>query len=469
MSAPLAIILAAGLGTRMRSQLAKVLHPVAGRPMIHYPVLAAKAAGCVRIVTVLGHQASEVIAALKGFPCQPVIQRQQLGTAHAVLQARRWFASLRVPVVILNGDLPLLSGATIRRLLETHRSQPATLSLASVRLSEPAGYGRILRSAGGRVAAVVEEADATPAERGVTEVNGGLYVAEGRWLAEALRKIRPDNAKREYYLTDLVKIAVAGGGVVQAVPVEASEELLGVNSRLDLAHAEMRVRERIGERHLTAGVTMRHPAMVFIDDEVIIGQDCLLYPMVQLEGRTTVGAGSTVHAGVRIRNSRLGRGVTVLDGCMIDESEVADGAVIGPFARLRPGARIGTHAKIGNFVEIKRSVIGAGSKVNHLSYVGDTTIGRGTNVGAGTITCNYDGAHKHATVIGDEVFVGSDVQFIAPVRIGREAVIAAGATITRDVPAGALAISRVPQENKPGWAKRRSTGAKKRKSKGKRK
>jgi len=464
-SAPLAIILAAGLGTRMRSQLAKVLHPVAGRPMIHYPVLAAKTAGCARIVTVLGHQAADVNAALKGLPCRTVIQRKQLGTAHAVLQARRWFAALRAPVVILNGDLPLLSEATIRRLLEAHRSQPATLSLASVRLSEPAGYGRILRSAGGRVAAVVEEADATPAERGLTEVNGGLYVAEGRWLADALRKIRPDNAKREYYLTDLVKIAVAGGGVVQAVPVEASEELLGVNSRADLARAETRVRERINARHLAAGVTMRQPAAVFIDDEVAIGQDCLLYPMVQLEGRTTVAAGSTVRAGVRIRNSRLGRGVTVLDGCLIDESEVADGAVIGPFARLRPGARIGAQAKVGNFVEIKQSVIGAGSKVNHLSYVGDATIGRGVNIGAGTITCNYDGVNKHATVIGDGVFVGSDVQFIAPVRIGRGAVIAAGATVTRDVPAGALAISRVAQVNKPGWAKRRSTGAKKRKRK----
>jgi len=464
-SAPLAIILAAGLGTRMRSQLAKVLHPAAGRPMIHYPVLAARAAGCARIVTVLGHQAPEVTAALKGLPCQVVIQRKQLGTAHAVLQARRWFASLRGPVVIVNGDLPLLSEATIRRLLEAHRSQPATLTVASVRLSDPTGYGRLIRSAGGRVAAVVEEIDATPAERGVTEANGGLYVAEGRWLADALRKIRPDNAKREYYLTDLVKIAVAGGGVVQAVPVEASEELLGVNSRADLARAEARLRERINARHLAAGVTMRHPATVFIDDEVTIGQDCLLSPMVQLEGRTSIGSGSTVHAGVRIRNSRLGRGVTILDGCIIDESDVADGAVIGPFARLRPGARIGPQARIGNFVEVKRSRIGADSKVNHLSYVGDATIGRGVNIGAGTITCNYDGVRKHATVIGDEVFVGSDVQFVAPVRIGRGAMIAAGATVTRDVPAGALAISRVAQENKPGWAKTRLTVQKKKKRK----
>jgi bifunctional UDP-N-acetylglucosamine pyrophosphorylase/glucosamine-1-phosphate N-acetyltransferase len=463
MSAPLAIILAAGLGTRMRSQLAKVLHPVAGRPMIHYPVLAAKAAGCARIVTVLGHQAPEVISALKGLPCQAVIQRAQLGTAHAVLQARRWFAALRAPVVILNGDLPLLSDATIRRLLEAHRSQPATLSVASVRLPDPTGYGRLIRSAGGRMAAIVEEADATPAERGLTEVNGGLYVAEGRWLADALRKIHPDNAKREYYLTDLVKIAVAGGGVVQAVPVEASEELLGVNSRLDLARAETRLRERINARHLTAGVTMRHPATVFIDDEVVIGQDSLLYPMVQLEGRTTIGSGSTVHAGVRIRNSRLGKGVIVLDGCIIDESDVADGVVLGPFARLRPGARIGAQAKIGNFVEIKQSVIGAGSKVNHLSYVGDATIGRGVNIGAGMITCNYDGVRKHATVIGDEVFVGSDVQFVAPVRIGRGAVIAAGSTVTRDVPAGALAISRVMQENKLGWAKKRMIASKRKK------
>jgi len=433
--------------------------------MIHYPVLAAKAAGCARIVTVLGHQAGEVGAALKGLPSQAVIQRNPLGTAHAVLQARRWFATLRAPVVILNGDLPLLSGSTIRRMLDAHQSQPSTLSLASVHLADASGYGRIVRSAGGRVAAIVEEADATPAERGLTEVNGGLYVVEGRWLADALRKIRPDNAKREYYLTDLVKIAVAGGGVVQAVPVAESEELLGVNSRADLARAETRLRDRINARHLAAGVTMRHPPTVFIDDEVAIGQDCLLYPMVQLEGRTAIGAGSTVHAGTRIRNSRLGKGVTVLDGCILDESEVADGAVIGPFARLRPGARIGALAKIGNFVEVKQSVIGPGSKVNHLSYLGDATIGRGVNVGAGTITCNYDGLHKHATVIGDGVFVGSDVQFIAPVRIGRGAVIAAGATVTRDVPPGALAISRVTQENKPGWAKKRFTVQRKRKKK----
>jgi bifunctional UDP-N-acetylglucosamine pyrophosphorylase/glucosamine-1-phosphate N-acetyltransferase len=465
MTAPLAIILAAGQGTRMRSQRAKVLHTVAGRPMIHYPVLAAKGAGCARLVVVVGHQAQEVRAALEGLPCQIVTQRKQLGTAHAVLQAARWFANGRAPVVILNGDLPLIAAATIQRLLEAHRHQPATLSLASLWLSDPTGYGRIVRSAGGRVVAVVEEADATAAERGLTEINGGLYVAEGRWLASALRKIRADNAKGEYYLTDLVKIAVAGGGVVQAVAMEPPDELLGVNSRGELARAESLVRARVVARHLAAGVTMRHPETAFIDDEVTIGQDCLLYPMVQLEGRAVVGAGSTLHAGVRVRDSRLGAGVTVLDGCVIDRAEVADGATIGPFARLRPGARIGRGAKIGNFVEVKQSMVGAGSKVNHLTYLGDATIGKEVNVGAGTITCNYDGRDKHRTVIGDGVFVGSDVQFVAPVRVGRDAVIAAGATVTKDVPAGALAISRAPQENKLGWAKKKFASKKKRKKK----
>ena len=465
MAGPMAIVLAAGLGTRMRSQRAKVLHAVAGRPMIHYPVLAAKGAGCAAIMVVVGHQAPEVRAALEGLPCRIVVQRKLLGTAHAVMQVRRRFEGARAPVVILNGDLPLITPATIRRLLEAHRTQPATLSLASVRLADPAGYGRIIRSAGGRVTAIVEETEATPAERGVLEVNGGLYVAEGKWLAGALRKIRPDNAKGEYYLTDLVKIAVGAGGVVQAVEVEPSEELLGVNSRLDLARAEASVRRRIVGRHLASGVTMRHPETTFIDDEVVIGQDVLLYPMVQLEGRTVVGAGSTVHAGARIRDSRLGAGVTVLDHSMIDQGEVADGATIGPFARLRPGARIGPGAKIGNFVEVKQSTIGAGSKANHLSYIGDATIGRDVNVGAGTITCNYDGREKHRTVIGDGVFIGSDVQFVAPVRVGREAIIAAGATITRDVPPGALAISRAAQENKPGWAKKRMAFSKKRKKK----
>ncbi len=463
MAAPIAIILAAGQGTRMRSQRAKVLHAVAGRPMIHYPVLAAKSAGCARIVVVVGHQAQEVQAALEGLPCQSAVQRKQLGTAHAVLQAGRWFESARALVVVLNGDLPLIGPATIQRLLEAHRNQPATLSLASLRLADPTGYGRIVRSAGGRVVAVVEERDATAAERGLTEINGGLYVAEGRWLAGALRKIRADNAKGEYYLTDLVKIAVAGGGVVQAVLTEPPDELLGVNSRGELARAESLVRARIAARHLAAGVTMRHPETAFIDDEAAIGQDCLLYPMVQLEGRTVVGAGSTLHAGVRIRDSRLGAGVTVLDGCVIDRADVADGATIGPFARLRPGARIGREAKIGNFVEVKQSTVGARSKVNHLTYLGDSLIGKEVNVGAGTITCNYDGLRKHRTVIGDGVFVGSDVQFVAPVRVGREAVIAAGATVTRDVPAGALAISRVAQENRPGWAKKRMTVSKRKK------
>ncbi|MEW6325622.1 MAG: bifunctional UDP-N-acetylglucosamine diphosphorylase/glucosamine-1-phosphate N-acetyltransferase GlmU, partial [Nitrospirota bacterium] len=408
------------------------------------------------------HQAPEVKAALQGLPCRMIVQRTQLGTAHAVLQARRWFAGLRSPVVILNGDLPLITAETIRRLMDAHRSQPATLSLASLRLADPTGYGRIVRSAGGRVTAIVEETEATPAERGLSEVNGGLYVAEGRWLAGALRKIRPDNAKREYYLTDLVKIAVGGGGVVQAVEAPP-EELLGVNSRADLARAESLVRRRIVARHLAAGVTMRHPETAFIDDEVVIGQDAVLYPMVQLEGRTVVGAGSILHAGVRVRDSRLGACVTVLDSSVIDQSELADGATVGPFARLRPGARIGPGAKIGNFVEVKRSTIGAGSKANHLTYLGDAVIGRNVNVGAGTITCNYDGREKHRTVIGDGVFVGSDVQFVAPVRVGREAVIAAGATITRDVPAGALAISRTPQANKPGWAKKKFASKKRKK------
>jgi bifunctional UDP-N-acetylglucosamine pyrophosphorylase/glucosamine-1-phosphate N-acetyltransferase len=439
----------------MRSERAKVLHPVAGRPMIHYPVLAAKASACAKIVVVVGHQAGEVKTALRGFPCQVVVQRKQLGTAHAVLQAHRWFEGRRAPVVMLNGDLPLISPATIGRVLEAHRSQPSTVTLMSLRLEHPTGYGRVVRAAGGRVVGIVEEMDATPAERAITEVNAGLYVAEGAWLADALRKIRPDNAKREYYLTDLIKIAVAGGGVVQAVPADAPQELLGVNSRADLAQAEMLLRQRIVARHLAAGVTIRHPAATFIDDEVVIGRDGLLYPMVQLEGHTVVGAGSTLRAGVRIRDSRLGEGVTVLDGSLIEESEVAAGATIGPFARLRPGSRIGPGAKIGNFVEVKNSRVGPGSKVSHLSYVGDAIIGKGVNIGAGTITCNYDGARKHQTVIGDDVFVGSDVQFIAPVRVGRGAMIAAGATVTRDVPPGALAISRVPQDNKLGWVKKK--------------
>lgn len=465
------VVMAAGRGTRMRSRQAKVLHRIAGRPMIRYALELARAVAGHSVAVVVGHQAeqvrhvveSAVASQSSGAPVRIVEQREQLGTGHAVLQTKPVFTesgqSAPGAYVILNGDTPLLRQETVEALLRTHQSSGAAVTMLTARLDDPTGYGRVVRRGGSEATAdvlkIVEHRDATAEERAIQEINVGTYVVEGGFLFAALDKVEPHNAQGEYYLTDIVDLAVRQGYRVAALPLAGADEGLGVNTRLQLAEAERVIRQQIRERWLEAGVTMIDPASTWIDADVRIGADTVLSPLVILEGRTVIGEDTIVGPGVRITNCTIGRCVEILDHCVLCESEVDDDAHIGPFAHLRPGVRVRRKAKVGNFVEMKKADLGEGAKANHLSYLGDATIGKGVNIGAGTITCNYDGARKHQTVIGDQVFIGSDSQLVAPVTIGSGAVIAAGTTVTQDVPGDALVIARVPQATRAGWAAKR--------------
>ncbi|MBA2485244.1 MAG: bifunctional UDP-N-acetylglucosamine diphosphorylase/glucosamine-1-phosphate N-acetyltransferase GlmU [Nitrospira sp.] len=464
------IIMAAGLGKRMKSAVAKVLHPVAGRPMVLYVVDIAVRLAEQGVAVVIGHQGADVRKVVEGVGGLVAVaeQARQLGTGHAVLQARLLFTGdpHRKPsrYVILNGDTPLLTEATVRELLAMHDAQRASVTLLTAVLDDASGYGRVLRrrrdewlqgAADNAVQTIVEDKDASEDERRVREINVGTYVVDGDFLFPALDKLDPRNAQGEYYLTDIVQMAVQQGRTVAALRLCAIDEGLGINSRLQLAEAEGVIRQRIRERWLEAGVTMREPSSTWIDADVTIGRDTVLYPNVALEGRTVIGEGTVVHSGSRITDCTIGDRVEILDHCVLREAQVEDEAHLGPFAHLRPGAIVRRTAKVGNFVEMKKAELGAGSKANHLSYLGDARIGKGVNLGAGTITCNYDGWKKFLTVIGDQVFIGSDVQLVAPVTIGSGAIIAAGTTVTQDVPADALVLSRVPQVTREGWAARR--------------
>lgn len=464
------IIMAAGLGKRMKSALAKVLHPVAGRPMVLYVLDIACGLAEQGVAVVVGHQGADVRKVVEAVGGQVAVaeQTKQLGTGHAVLQARPLFADAahRTPTryLILNGDTPLLTEATVRELLAMHDAQGAAVTLLTAVLDDASGYGRVIRhrrdewlqgAADNRVQSIVEDKDASPSERGVREINVGTYVVDGEFLFPALDKLDPRNAQGEYYLTDIVQMAVQQGRTVSALRLRNLDEGLGINSRVQLAEAEGVIRQRIRERWLEAGVTMRDPASTWIDADVTIGRDTLLYPNVTLEGRTVIGENTVVHSGSRITDCTIGNRVEILDHCILRESQVEEESHLGPFAHLRPGSTMRCKSKVGNFVEMKKAELGAGSKANHLSYLGDARIGKGVNIGAGTITVNYDGVNKHQTVIGDHVAVGSDTQIIAPVTIGHGAYIAAGTTITDDVPADALVISRVPQVTREGWAARR--------------
>jgi bifunctional UDP-N-acetylglucosamine pyrophosphorylase/glucosamine-1-phosphate N-acetyltransferase len=470
------IVMAAGLGKRMKSKFAKVLHPVAGRPMVVHVVELALRLADRGVAVVVGHQGEEVRRALeREWPdaaggtraIQVVTQPQQLGTGHAVLQARSAFPE-QVPnspsrYLILNGDTPLLSEETVRRLLLVHEERKAAVTLLTAVLDDASGYGRVIRisepgrkgATDGPVCKIVEEKDASADERRVREINVGTYVVDGGFLFPALDRLDPRNAQGEYYLTDIVGMAVEQHSTVTAWRLSRVDEGLGINTRAQLAEAERVIRTRIRERWLDEGVTMRDPASTWIDVGVTIGRDTLLYPQVALEGSTTVGEETVIHSGARITDCTIGNRVTVLDHCVLKESLVEDEVAVGPYAHLRPGVILRRKSKVGNFVEMKKTDLGEGAKANHLSYLGDARLGKGVNVGAGTITCNYDGWKKHETVIGDHVFVGSDTQLVAPVTIGKGAVIAAGSTITEDVPADALAITRVVQVNRQGWAARR--------------
>lgn len=461
------VVMAAGLGKRMQSKHAKVLHPVAGKPMVLYSIdLGLRVAGD-RIAVVVGHQAERVSQVIKDamagrnghMPVTVVEQREQLGTGHAVLQTRPVFSGSKRPAqyLILNGDTPLLQETTVRELLRLHHDEEAVVTILTAVLKDAEGYGRIVRksSTGNQVLRIVEDRDADEHERSIREINAGTYVVDGEFLFSALGQLRPSNAQGEYYLTDIIQFAVEQSRRVAAVVLENPEEGLGVNTRVQLAEAEQVIRQNIRRRWLDAGVRMIDPSSTWIDATVTIGRDTVLYPNVILEGSTVIGEDCIVRSGTRITDCTVGDRVEILDHCVFRESQIEEGATLGPFAHLRPHVIVRKGAKVGNFVEMKKTDLGEGSKANHLSYLGDAKIGKGVNIGAGTITCNYDGVRKAETVIGNEVFIGSDTQLIAPVTVGAGSIIAAGTTVTVNVPDNSLVISRVPQVTKPGWATKR--------------
>lgn len=450
------IILAAGIGKRLRSKKAKVLHTLAGEPMIRYVVRKAISLAPLKIVVIIGNQAEEVRACISESPkISFVKQKDLLGTANAVQQAEKSLSGFNGTVLILSGDVPLVKEGSLRFLLRDHSERGNDLTFITTVITDPSGYGRVLRDAYSRIIRVIEERDATEEERKIREINTGIYAAEKEFLFRSLKGVKRENVQSEYYITDVIEIAVRGKKRVGAVSAENPVEVMGINTRKELADAERYLRGKKLNDLMLNGVTIIDPSNTYIGPSVSIGRDSIIYPNTFLEGVTSIGEDCVIYPNVRIIDSRLGDGVVVKDSCLIAKGEIGNRATIGPFAQLRPESVIKKGAKIGNFVEVKKSSVGEGSKAMHLSYIGDATIGKGVNIGAGTITCNYDGFSKYPTVIEDEVFVGSDTQFIAPVRIGKGAVIAAGSTITMDVPKDALAMSRVDQVNRKGWALKR--------------
>jgi bifunctional UDP-N-acetylglucosamine pyrophosphorylase / glucosamine-1-phosphate N-acetyltransferase len=449
------VILAAGKGTRMKSALPKVLHRVAGLPLIEH-VLAGAAALKPRSTTVvIGHQADALQSALRGHANLTfVVQEPQLGTAHALLQTESALRGASGTLVLLSGDVPLLAPATLESLVDRHVGRGAAATVVTAIVDDPTGYGRIVR-VGEPIARIVEQKDATSAERRIREINSGIYAFALEGLFDAVRGIAAENAQREYYLPDLVSIYRQRGLVVETVTVPNADEIRGINSRAELAAVSRVVREQKNAELMAAGVTIEDPATTYIDRDVTVGPDTVIHPFVFLEGRTTIGSGCEIHAGVRIVDSAIGDRVVVLNHCLIVNSRIGDGASLGPFAHLRNGADVREGAHIGNFVELKKTVFGAGSKAGHLAYLGDATIGEKVNIGAGTITCNYDGVNKNQTIIEDGAFIGSDTQLIAPVAVGKGAYVGSGTTIRESVPAGALAVSAGKQRNIENWVAER--------------
>jgi len=445
------VILAAGEGKRMRSRQPKVLHELCGRPLISYALRLARSVSD-RIVLVVGPDADAVRAAA-GDGVGTVEQRERLGTGHAVLQARGQCEGFEGPILVLPGDSPLLSVETIERLVSHHTTTSAAVTVLTAIVDRPHGYGRVLRQ-GGRVKRIVEERDATDDQKKVTEINTSVYCFDAQRLWSALERLRPENDQGEYYLTDVIGILGKAGGRVEAVAVDDPDEALGINDRKQLAALAAIQRRRILDRHMLAGVTILDPATTYIDDTVTIGADTVIYPHVMIEVASEIGSECVIGAGCHIRATRIGERVQLRPYCVMAESVVEDEAILGPFCHLRPKAHIGPQAHVGNFVELKKTRMGRGSKANHLAYLGDATIGERVNVGAGAITCNYDGFAKHETKIGDDAFVGTNASLVAPITIGEGAYIGAGSTITKDVPADALAVERSQQAARDGWATR---------------
>ncbi|HEU5179520.1 MAG TPA: bifunctional UDP-N-acetylglucosamine diphosphorylase/glucosamine-1-phosphate N-acetyltransferase GlmU [Candidatus Polarisedimenticolia bacterium] len=453
------LILAAGVGKRMLSRTSKLVHPVAGRPMVRFVVDAALETGANRVLVVVGNPGDGVREAIAGKDPKVsfCVQEQPLGTGHAVLCAEKALHGVEGTLLILNGDLPALRAETLKGFVEYHRAHGAALTLVTAILQEPGRYGRIVRTYNGEVARIVEASDATPEQKQIREINAGIYCVETAQLFKHLGQAGSDNAQREVYLTDLAEILRRAHQKVSAFTPPDAEEVLGVNNRHELAGAAKTVYRRKALALMEEGVSILDPDCTYVEWDVRVGRDTVLYPMTMLQGGTTIGEDCRIGPGTRISDSVIEDGVHVRDHCVIVQSRVGRGARVGPFAHLRPETDLAEEVHVGNFVETKKSRIGKGSKANHLSYLGDAEIGSGVNVGAGTITCNYDGEKKHKTILEDEVFIGSDTQLVAPVKVKRGAYVGAGSTITKEVPAHALALSRGRQVNVANWAKKKKS------------
>jgi bifunctional UDP-N-acetylglucosamine pyrophosphorylase / glucosamine-1-phosphate N-acetyltransferase len=454
------VILAAGKGTRLKSSLAKVLHRAGGRSLIEQVVRACAPLAPKKTLVVVGHQAEQVAGVVAPLDAETILQHPQLGTGHAMQVARKALGRAKYALV-LPGDAPLVRTETLKVLLAAHRSGNAAVTILSAVLADPSGYGRILRKSETAVAAILEESQLTDEQRELNEINSAIYCFTLDKLWPALAQLKPNNKHRELYLTDTIAMLAAKGETVQAQIAADPREILGCNTRADLAAVDRVFRERKCAALLDAGVTIQLPETVLIDPDVTIGEDTVIDPGVQLLGKTKIGTRCMIRTGTVLADAVLGNDVTVEPHCVVAQSRLDDGVIIGPFARLRPDNHLRAGSRIGNFVELKKSTIGEGTKAMHLSYLGDAKIGAKSNIGAGTITCNYDGFHKFPTSIGNKVFIGSDTALVAPVRINNGAYVAAGSVITENVPADGLAIARGRQSNKPGWAakKRRELAA----------
>lgn len=447
-----AIILAAGQGTRMKSKLYKVLHPILGKPMLKYVLDALDLVSIDQLITVVGHGADDVARSV-GNDSKFVLQKEQLGTAHAVMQAEELLKNRRGTTIVVCGDTPLITKETFEQLFTHHESTNSKATILTTKIAKPTGYGRIIRNESGDVARIVEEKDATEAERKVTEINTGTYCFDNELLFEALQKVDNDNAQQEYYLPDVIEILKNEGEKVSAFVTEDAEETIGINDRLALAEAEKIMKRRINERHLLSGVTIVDPDNTYISPDVVIEQDVTIYPGTVITGKSYIGSGSEIGPHCDISESSIGQS-TIVRQSAIESSKIGNEVIIGPYAHIRPDSVIANEVKIGNFVEIKNSTIGTKTKVPHHSYIGDAILGENINIGCGTITVNYDGENKHRTEIESNTFIGCNSNLVAPVKIESGAYVAAGSTITHNVPSDSLAIARARQVNKENYVKK---------------
>ena len=447
------VILAAGMGTRMKSKMPKVLHKVCGKPLSKWVIDASKAAGADKVCAVVGHKA-ETVKEVLGDVCEFALQAEQKGTGHAVMQAIDVIKNSKGEVVILNGDTPLITAETINKAIEYHKNNGNQATVITAILDDATGYGRIVRDNDGSVLKIVEQKDASEEEKKINEVNSGMYVFDAQSLVYALDKINTNNAQGEYYLTDTLEILLSAGKKIGGYAISDNDEIRGINDRVQLNEAEKIMQKRINEYHMRNGVTMRNPESVYIEDGVEIGNDTEICQNVTIKSGTKIGSDCVIGSGSMLDRAVIHDGVDVLSSVIL-ESEVDEGTHVGPFAYIRPNCHVGKEVKVGDFVELKNSNIDDGTKISHLTYIGDSDVGKRVNFGCGTVTCNYDGKKKYRTTIGDDCFVGCNTNFVSPINVGDGVYIAAGSTITEDIPENSLSIARARQVNKEGWKDKR--------------